>query len=141
MNYYLAPFLSTFAPQGPATVDLLKLLLDTFAISYGVIGAAVWNKILKIAPVFKSKANDHSWAQDFPNSVVSNSVTPAKDTKSEVQGQVGTLNDISSELGKIAAKWANLTQQYMSNLFSDSDNALTQLDAFIDNGSWASYRI
>jgi len=33
MDDELAQFSSTFAPQGPATVDRLKIILDTFALS------------------------------------------------------------------------------------------------------------
>ena len=137
MDDQLGQFASTFAPQGPATADLLKLLLDTFAISYGLIGAGVWNKIIRDAPIFKNKGNDHAWAKDSSNAAVANSVTLAKDAQPGVQGQMDTLNDIRSELGTLVDGWANVTQQYMSNLFSGSDDALTQLDAYVMNGNWA----
>lgn len=137
MDDQLAQFSSTFAPQGPATVDLLKILLDTFAVSYGLIGAGVWNKILRDAPIFKDKGNDHAWAKDSANAAVANGVTLAKDAQPGVKGEVDTLNDIRSELGKMVDGWANVTQQYMSNLFSGTDDGLTQLDAYVNNGSWA----
>ena len=38
-------FSKTFAPQGPSEVDLLKIILDVFGLSYGLIGAGVWNKV------------------------------------------------------------------------------------------------
>ena len=137
MDDQLAQFASTFAPQGPGTVDLLKILLDTFAISYGLIGAGVWNKILKDAPIFKNRGNDHGWAKDSANAAVASGVTLAKDAQPGVKGEMNTLNDIRSELGTLVNGWANVTQQYMSNLFSGSDDALTQLDAYVMNGSWA----
>ncbi|KAL8793332.1 MAG: hypothetical protein Q9195_004109 [Heterodermia aff. obscurata] len=137
MGDQLGQFSSTFAPQGPATVDLLKLILDGFAISYGLIGAGVWNKILKDSPIFKDKGNDHGWAKDSTNAAVANSVTIAKDAQPGVQGQLNTLNDLTSELGALVDGWANVTSTYVSNLFSGSDEALTQLDAYVKDGNWA----
>ena len=137
MGDQLGQFSSTFAPQGPATVDLLKLILDTFAISYGLIGAGVWNKILKDSPIFKDKGNDHGWAKDSTNAAVANSVTIAKDAQPGVQGQLNTLNDLTSELGALVDGWANVTSTYVSDLFSGSDQALTQLDAYVKDGNWA----
>lgn len=49
---------------------------------------------------------------------------------------MNTLNDIRSELGTLVDGWANVTQKYMTNLFSGSDDALTQLDAYIKDGHW-----
>lgn len=137
MEAQIAQFASTFAPQNPDTMAFLRLLLDTFAISYGLIGAGVWNKILKDAPIFKNRGNDHGWAKDSTNAAVSSSITIAKDAQPGVQGQVNTANDLSSELGKLVDGWASVTQQYMTNLFSGSDDALTQLDAYINDGHWA----
>jgi len=130
-------FASTFAPQGPDTTAVLKILLDTFAIGYGLLGASVWNNIFKDHAIFKDKGNNHGWAKDSANAAVGSSVTIAKDAQAGVQGQVNTQNDLGLMLGKLVDGWASVTQTYMTNLFSGSDDALTQLDAYVNDGHWA----
>ncbi|KAL8834434.1 MAG: hypothetical protein Q9170_003756 [Blastenia crenularia] len=129
-------FSKTFAPQGPDTLQLLKLILDVFAASYGLIGAGIWNKILKDAPLFKNRGNDHGWAKDSANSAVSSGTTLAKDAAPGIKGEMDTLNDLTRELGVLVDGWANVTSNYVKNLFSGTDDGITQLSTYINKGAW-----
>ncbi len=135
MGHQLAEFSSTFAPQNTATVDALKLLLDLFGISYGILGAGIWNRWIKEGVEFKN-ANNHGWLKDAANAAITSTIVLAKDSQNGVQGQVDTLNDINLILGHIIDGWSSVTEQYSTKLFSGSDDGLTQLDAYIDGGGW-----
>ncbi|KAL8712542.1 MAG: hypothetical protein Q9225_006925 [Loekoesia sp. 1 TL-2023] len=126
-------FSKTFAPQGPDTLKLLKLILDAFAMTYGLIGAGVWNKILRDAPIFKNRGNDHAWAKDSVNSAVSTSMTLAKDA---APGRNGYPQRPDEGAGVLVDGWANITSTYVKNLFSGSDDAITQLGTYINKGAW-----
>ncbi|KAI4127036.1 MAG: hypothetical protein LQ338_003405 [Usnochroma carphineum] len=132
----ISGFSKIFAPQGPDTLQILKLILDAFGMSYGLIGAGVWNKILKDAPIFKNRGNDHGWAKDSANSAVSTSTTLAKDAAPGIKGEMDTQNDLSRELGTLVDGWANVTSTYVKNLFSGTDDGITQLGAYINGGAW-----
>ena len=47
-----------------------------------------------------------------------------------------TLNDINSILGLLLQGWADITQTYVTELFSGSADGLVLLDAFIYGGAW-----
>ncbi|KAL8750132.1 MAG: hypothetical protein Q9199_007262, partial [Rusavskia elegans] len=141
MQAQLSLFSKTFAPQGPDTLKLLKILLDVFAMSYGIIGAGVWNKILRDAPIFKDKGNDHAWAKDSANAAVTSSVILAKDASPTLEGAVATLNDLTRVLGVLVDGWAEVTSTYVKQLFSGSDDAITHLGTYIKGGNWYSTEI
>ncbi|KAL8815271.1 MAG: hypothetical protein Q9223_005580 [Gallowayella weberi] len=136
MQYQLSQFAPTFAPQGPDTLKALKILLDILGISYGLIGAGVWNKILKDAPLFKNRGNDHSWAKDSANAAVASGVVLAKDAAPTLAGAVATQNDLTRILGTLVDGWANVTATYVKQLFSGTDDAITQLGTYINGGAW-----
>ena len=116
---------------------MLKIILDIFAISYGLIGAGVWNKILKDAPIFKGRGNDHGWAKDSANAAVAQSVTLAKDSQPGVAGKVNTQNDLMAILGEFVKGWSEVTSTYLKDLFRGQDGDLAQLDPYIKGGAWA----
>ncbi|KAL8856148.1 MAG: hypothetical protein Q9178_007186 [Gyalolechia marmorata] len=131
-------FSKTFAPQGPDTLKLLKILLDVFALSYGLIGAGVWNKMLRETPIFKDKGDNLAWAKDSANAAVTSSVILAKDASPTLEGAVATLNDLTRVLGVLVDGWAEVTSTYVKQLFSGSDEAITQLGTYITGGDWYS---
>lgn len=47
-----------------------------------------------------------------------------------------TQNDLSRELGTLVDGWANVTSTYVKNLFSGTDDGITQLGAYINGGAW-----
>ncbi|KAI4241833.1 MAG: hypothetical protein L6R40_004379 [Gallowayella cf. fulva] len=136
MQYQLSHFSKTFAPQGEDTLKALKLLLDILGISYGLIGAGVWNKILKDAPLFKDRGNDHGWAKDSANAAVASGVVIAKDAAPTLAGAVATQNDLTKILGTLVDGWAEVTATYVKQLFSGTDDAITQLGTYINGGAW-----
>ena len=115
----------------------MKILIDVFGLSYGLLGAGVWNKILRDSPIFKNRANDHAWAKDSANAAVASSVILAKDAKSTVAGKVSTQNDLMVILGEFVKGWSEVTATYLKNLFRGEDDDLAQLDPYIKAGAWA----
>ncbi|KAL8690802.1 MAG: hypothetical protein Q9224_004319 [Gallowayella concinna] len=136
MQYQLSQFAPTFAPQGPDTLKALKILLDILGLSYGLIGAGVWNKILREAPLFKNRGNDHSWAKDSAAAAVASGVILAKDAAPTLAGAVATQNDLTRILGTLVDGWAEVTATYVKQLFSGTDDAITQLGTYIKGGAW-----
>ncbi|KAL8772481.1 MAG: hypothetical protein Q9209_002433 [Squamulea sp. 1 TL-2023] len=140
-------FAGVFAPQGPDTTKILKLLLDAFALSYGLIGAAVWAKMLRDIPFFKDKGDNHAWAKDSAMAAVAGGVILAKDASptgyadgdddgDRVAGSVATLNDLTRVLGALVDGWAGVTSKYLELLFSGSDEGIEQLGTYIKGGEW-----
>ncbi|KAL9129678.1 MAG: hypothetical protein Q9217_001920, partial [Psora testacea] len=129
-------FTSNFAPQERDTLKALKLMLDIASLMYVMIGAGVWNKILKETRMFKNRGDDHSWAKDSANSFVASGIILAKDAHPTPQGAINTQNDISTQLGALIDGWSEVTVDYVSNLFSGTDAGLEQLDAYIKGGDW-----
>ncbi|KAL8644223.1 MAG: hypothetical protein Q9226_007870, partial [Calogaya cf. arnoldii] len=141
MSAQLSLFSKTFAPQGPDTTKILKIILDVFAISYGLIGAGIWAKIIRDSRIFKDKANDHAWAKDSANAAVAGSVILAKDASPTLQGAVNTQNDLTRVLGTLVDGWAEVTATYLKQLFSGSDEGLDQLGTYVKGGNWYSTEI
>ncbi|MCJ1340922.1 hypothetical protein MMC09_006218 [Bachmanniomyces sp. S44760] len=136
METQLAQFAATFAPQNKATISILKIVMDAFGIAFGVIGAAVWNICLKDAAFIEKIGANHGFLKDSANSATACGLALAKDSQNGIQGQVDTLNDINSILGLLLQGWADITQTYVTELFSGSADGLVLLDAFIYGGAW-----
>ncbi|KAL8777859.1 MAG: hypothetical protein Q9213_007678 [Squamulea squamosa] len=132
----LGAITGVFAPQDPDTTKILKLLLDGLALSYGLIAAGVWAKLLRDIPFFKNKGNDHAWAKDSAMAAVAGGVILAKDSAPTVAGSVATLNDLTRVLGAFVDAWAGVTSKYLEQLFSGSDEGIEQLGTYIKGGEW-----
>ena len=102
-----------------------------------MIGAGFWNKIIREAPFFKNRGNDHAWAKDSANGFVASAVILAKDAQPGVQGQINTQNDLSAVLASLVDGWSKVTASYVTSLFSGSDESLLQLDAYVKGGVWS----
>lgn len=110
---------------------------DIFGLMYIMVGAGIWNKVIREAPFFKDRGNDHSWAKDSANGFVASSILLAKDAQPTAQGAINTQNDLSTQLGALVDSWANVTADVVSNLFSGTDESLAQLDTYIKDGDWS----
>ncbi|KAL8868977.1 MAG: hypothetical protein Q9174_004621 [Haloplaca sp. 1 TL-2023] len=141
MDAQLSQFAGAFAPPGEDTLKALKILLDVFGLAYGLIGAGVWAKILRDSPLFKDKANDHAWAKDSAAAAIAGSVILAKDASPTVAGAVATQNDLTRVLGALVDGWAEVTSSYLKQLFSGTDEAITQLGTYVTGGNWYSTEI
>lgn len=63
------------------------------------------------------------------------------DNDDRLEGAVATLNDLTRVLGVLVDGWAEVTSTYVKQLFSGSDDAITQLGTYIKGGNWYSTEI
>ncbi|KAL8915642.1 MAG: hypothetical protein Q9172_006811 [Xanthocarpia lactea] len=60
------------------------------------------------------------------------------DNDDSLEGAVATLNDLTRVLGVFVDGWAEVTSTYVKQLFSGSDEAITELGTYITGGDWYS---